>query len=86
MAVAHIGHAELGVTDLEASRRFFTETIGLSVSQEDEDRIFLRAWQDWDHHTLILKRFERQSPETYFTYGTPIRPITAAPGAVSRYS
>jgi len=63
MAVAHIGHAELGVTDLEASRRFFTETIGLSVSQEDEDRVFLRAWQDWDHHTLILKRFERSVVE-----------------------
>lgn len=63
MAVAHIGHAELGVTDLEASRRFFTELIGLSVSREEENRVFLRAWQDWDHHTLLLKRFERSVVE-----------------------
>lgn len=63
MAVAHVGHAELGVTDLEASRRFFTEIVGLSVTEEDKDRVFLRAWQDWDHHTLILKRSDRSAVE-----------------------
>lgn len=54
MAVAHIGHAELNVTDLEASRRFFTDVYGLFVSDEEDDRVYLRAWQDRDHHTLIL--------------------------------
>jgi catechol 2,3-dioxygenase len=54
MAIAHLGHAELRVTDLDGSRRFFTETLGLFVSEETADRVYLRAWQDWDHHTLVL--------------------------------
>ena len=56
MAIAHIGHAELLVTDLEGSRRFFTDALGLFVSEETNDQVFLRAWQDWDHHTLVLTR------------------------------
>lgn len=56
MAIAHLAHAELRVTDLEASRDFFTRVMGLFVSYEDDDHVFLRAWQDWDHHTLVLSR------------------------------
>lgn len=58
MAIAHVAHAELRVTDLEASRDFFTRVMGLFVSYEDDDHVFLRAWQDWDHHTLVLTRAE----------------------------
>jgi catechol 2,3-dioxygenase len=56
MAIAHIGHAELRVRDLEASREFFTGALGLFVSEETDDQVYLRAWQDWDHHTLLLTR------------------------------
>ena len=63
MAVAHVGHAELRVTDLERSRDFFTEVMGLFVSDEDDGRVYLRAWQDRDHHTLILKRDDRPGLE-----------------------
>jgi len=56
MAIAHIGHAELQVSDLEASREFFTEALGLFVTEESDDSVYLRAWQDWDHHTLVLTR------------------------------
>src|SRR5215475_9661750 len=58
MAIAHVAHAELRVTDLEASRDFFTRILGLFVSAEDDDHVYLRAWQDWDHHTLVLTRAE----------------------------
>ena len=54
MTIAHVGHAELKVTDLAASREFFTEVMGLYVSDETDDQVYLRAWQDWDHHTLVL--------------------------------
>lgn len=52
--VAHIGHASINVTDLEKSLWFFTEVIGLHVSAEEDNKVYLRAWQDWDHHTLVL--------------------------------
>jgi catechol 2,3-dioxygenase len=61
MAIAHIGHAELRVRDLDASREFFTEGLGLFVSEETDEQVFLRAWQDWDHHTLVLTRAAESS-------------------------
>src|SRR5919199_4140093 len=65
MAVAHLGHAEIRVTDLERSRWFFTEVLCLYVSEENYERIFLRAWQDWDHHTLILKKSDHTGVEHF---------------------
>lgn len=58
MAVAHLGHAEIRVTDLERSKKFYTDIIGLYVTEETDEKIYLRAWQDWDHHTLTLTRGE----------------------------
>ncbi len=55
-SIAHLGHVEIGVTNLEKSVWFFTEVMGLSVSAEEGDRVYLRAWQDFDHHTLVLKK------------------------------
>jgi catechol 2,3 dioxygenase len=63
MAIAHVGHAELRVTDLEASRDWFTNVLGLFVSAETENQVYLRAWQDWDHHTLILTRADASGLE-----------------------
>ncbi len=63
MAVAHLGHAEIRVTDLERSRWFFTEILGLYVTEENDEGVFLRAWQDWDHHTLILKKSDHAGVE-----------------------
>ncbi|HEU0247367.1 MAG TPA: VOC family protein [Gaiellaceae bacterium] len=63
MPIAHIGHAELRVVDLESSRRFYTNVVGLTVTEEDDDHVCLRAWQDWDHHTLQLTRGDRPGVE-----------------------
>jgi catechol 2,3-dioxygenase len=53
-AISHLGHVELVVPDVVASTEFFVELMGLQVSEEDGDRVYLRAWQDFDHHTLLL--------------------------------
>ena len=53
--VAHLGHAELTVNKLEESLWFYTEVLGLHVSAQENDRVYLRAWQDFEHHTLVLK-------------------------------
>src|SRR3954453_17246066 len=58
MSIAHVGHAELLVSDLAGSTAFFTDLLGLQVSERAPGRVFLRAWQDWDHHTLLLTESE----------------------------
>ena len=54
MAVSHIGHVELRVPDVAKSVEFLTDYVGLRVTAQDGDTAYLRAWQDFDHHTLQL--------------------------------
>ncbi|MEL6952802.1 MAG: 3,4-dihydroxyphenylacetate 2,3-dioxygenase [Pseudomonadota bacterium] len=51
-----LSHACLNVADLAASRAFYVETLGLQISHEDSDRIYLRALEERGHHSLILQR------------------------------
>ena len=49
---------------MERSRWFFTEVLGLYASEETEEKVYLRAWQDWDHHTLILTKSDHPAWST----------------------
>ena len=42
--VTRASHAVLTVSDLAASREFYTEVVGLAVSDEDARTVFLRFW------------------------------------------
>ncbi|MFB4213964.1 VOC family protein [Shouchella sp. JSM 1781072] len=53
--VAHLGHVDITVNKMEQSLWFFTEVMGLVVTEQEGNRAFLRAWQDYDHHTLVLE-------------------------------
>ncbi|GAK03643.1 catechol 2,3-dioxygenase [Geomicrobium sp. JCM 19037] len=53
--VAHLGHVEITVSDYEKSLAFFTDIMGLEVTETVGNRAYLRAWQDYDHHTLVLQ-------------------------------
>ncbi|WP_054706167.1 VOC family protein [Bacillus sp. JCM 19041] len=56
--VAHLGHVEISVTNFEKSLWFYTEVLGLALTETDGNRAYLRAWQDFDHHTLVLQAAE----------------------------
>ena len=47
---------ELGVTDLAASEHFYAELLGMIVSARSADAIYLRGWEERQHHSLILRR------------------------------
>lgn len=51
-----LSHVRLTVTDLEASRHFYVDTVGLQVTGEDEDSLFLRGLEERGHHSLHLAR------------------------------
>ena len=52
--VAHLGHVELLTPEPEASLRFFTEIMGLRECARDGDSVYLRTFDDYEHHSLIL--------------------------------
>jgi len=52
--IAHLAHVELLTPKLEESVRFFTEIMGMSVSDAKGDSFYLRAYDDYEHHSLKL--------------------------------
>lgn len=49
-------HVVLRATDLAASRDFYTEIVGLVVSDEDSNAVYLRGMEEACHHSLVLKK------------------------------
>jgi len=47
---------ELVVTDLAASRHFYVDVLGLVVTEEDESTVYLRTFEEFIHHNLVLRQ------------------------------
>ncbi len=56
--ITRASHVVLTVPDLAACRDFYCEVIGLLVSDEDADTVYLRGLEEIGHHSLVLKRSE----------------------------
>lgn len=52
--VAHLAHVELLTPRLEESVQFFVEIMGLVESGREGDSVYLRGWDDYEHHSLQL--------------------------------
>lgn len=51
-----LSHVDYAVTDLGASRAFYVDTLGLQVTDETTDAIWLRAMEERGHHCIVLRR------------------------------
>jgi 3,4-dihydroxyphenylacetate 2,3-dioxygenase len=54
--IVRAAFVELQVTDLAASEHFYAELLGMIVSARSEDAVFLRGWEERQHHSLILRQ------------------------------
>lgn len=52
--IAHLAHVEMLTPKLDESLRFFIDIMGMSLSDEQGDSYYLRAYDDYEHHTLKL--------------------------------
>ena len=52
--IAHLGHAELLTPEPDKSLWFFTEVLGLTENGASGDSVYLRTWDDYEHHSLKL--------------------------------
>lgn len=55
MGILRLSHAELRVPDLELSTAYYTEVVGLIETARDDDRVFLKGWDEQQHHSVILR-------------------------------
>ncbi|MEP6842053.1 MAG: 3,4-dihydroxyphenylacetate 2,3-dioxygenase [Pseudolysinimonas sp.] len=54
--IVRCAYLELVVTDLAASREFYVDVLGLTVTEEDDERIYLRTLEEFIHHNLVLRQ------------------------------
>ena len=59
--ILRISHIELNVTDLAASKKFYCDTLGLAVTDETNNRLYLRAMEERSHHCVILVKADKPS-------------------------
>jgi catechol 2,3-dioxygenase len=52
--IAHLGNAELLTPEPDRSRWFFTRVMGMTEVGAEGDSVYLRTWDDYEHHTLKL--------------------------------
>ncbi|WP_284178810.1 VOC family protein [Rhabdaerophilum sp. SD176] len=56
--IAHLAHVEMYTDRYAESLRFFTEIYGLTLTAEDERSAYLRAFDDYEFHSLKLTRHD----------------------------
>ena len=54
--IVRLSHVEFGVKDLEASKAFYVDTLGLQITYEDAESVYLRALEERGHHCIALKK------------------------------
>lgn len=54
--VAHLGHVEVYTDRFDESLDFFTRVYGLKLSAQEGGSAWLRAWDDYEFHSLKLTR------------------------------
>jgi catechol 2,3-dioxygenase len=54
--IVRCAYMELVVIDLKKSREFYVDLLGLVVTEESEDTIYLRTFEEFIHHNLVLRQ------------------------------
>jgi catechol-2,3-dioxygenase len=58
--VTRLGHVGLFVADPEVMLEFYSNFLGMTVTDRDERRVFLSARPDEEHHELLLAKSEER--------------------------
>jgi len=59
--ILRLQHVEVRVPDLELCTAYYTEVLGLIETARTDNQVFLKCWDEREHHSVIL----REAP----TYG-----------------
>ena len=54
--IVRAAYAELRVTDLAASERFYVDLLGMVVAERTSDTLYLRGWEERLRHSLVLRQ------------------------------
>ena len=55
MGVLRLSHVDITVPDLDLAEAYYGEVIGMDVVTRVDDRIYLKCWDEEDHHSLAVR-------------------------------
>ncbi len=58
--ILRLGHVDTTVTDLDLATAYYTGVLGMEISARTEDSVYLKCWDEEDHHSLRLRYAPRQ--------------------------
>lgn len=56
LGILRLSHLQLRVPDLELAAAYYTEVVGMIEVGRDEEHVYLKCWDETDHHSLDLCR------------------------------
>jgi catechol 2,3-dioxygenase len=54
--ILRLQHVEVRTPDLELCAAYYTEVLGLIETAREDDRIFLKCWDEQEHHSVVLRQ------------------------------
>lgn len=55
MGILRLSHVDITVPDLDLAAAYYTEVIGMDLTERADDRLFLKCWDEEDHHSLAVR-------------------------------
>jgi len=53
--ILRLGHVDVTVTDLDLTTAYYTEVLGMEITALTDDSVYLKCWDEEDHHSLRLR-------------------------------
>ncbi|MDE3205619.1 MAG: catechol 2,3-dioxygenase [Acidobacteriota bacterium] len=55
MGVLRLAHVDISAPDLELAAAYYTQVIGMDISERTEDSLYLKCWDERDHHSVAVR-------------------------------
>jgi catechol 2,3-dioxygenase len=56
MGVFKTGYVQMRVTDMDVALKYYTEVLGLQETGREGDKVYLKCWDEHDHHSIVLRK------------------------------
>ncbi|KKB99326.1 catechol 2,3-dioxygenase [Mycolicibacter arupensis] len=55
MGVMRLGYVHVRQSDLTTATKHYSDTLGMTVMAEKPGQVFLKSWDEYDHHSVVLE-------------------------------
>ncbi len=67
MGILRLSHVDIKVPDMDLAAAYYSEVMGMSITERTDDRIFFKCWDEEDHHSLAV-RYDPRTGMDRFTF------------------